>query len=135
DRAQRLDCGEPRRLDGQQIGRQWPQGALPRGAADRDQQAAGAHPDLDGLELLGPQLRGGGVVDDQAVEAAQQLGAFGNRGWLEGRCARASNRWWQIERGKKVVRGWVARQDATEVVAQRHAGAGDVLLGDYSIAG
>ena len=82
----------------------------------------------------GLELRGRGVVDDQAVEAAEQLGAFGHRGCIEWRGARAADRRRQIESRQEVVGGRIARQDAAEVVAERHARHRDVLLGDQLAA-
>ena len=128
--AEGLQIGETRGLDRQQVGRQRAQRALPRGAAHLDQQPARANPYLDGFELFGSKLGSGRVVDDHAVEAAQQLGALWNRQRIE-RCGPCTtDRWRQIQRRQEVIGRRIAREHATEVIAQRHARHADVLLGD-----
>ena len=94
DGAQRLQVRQPARLDRQEIGWQRSERALPRRAANLNEQAACADPDLNGFELLRPDLCSRSVVDDQAVEATEQLRPLRNHRRIErgGPCA-TDRRW------------------------------------------
>ena len=50
------------------------------------------------------------------------------------RRTRTPDRRWQVQRGQEVVRGGIPRQNTAKVVAERHPGHADVLLGDHLAA-